>query len=186
MCIGIDIDTPFAIKSALRFESVIGMPVRTTMTTMWGAPRAAYLLALAMALEDEQGQNELWEKVSRTGGETDLLIALGAQARLMARTAATANGKPFDVPDAAWERIACRDVRDFAMAAYTGGELHTPCLSCARCLRIAAEMLAGVHLAAIDAAGIPRTWLAEVCARIPETDEPITSPASDAGAAVGP
>jgi len=156
------------------------------MTTVWGAPRAAYLLALAIAREDDQGRSELWETVSRAGGETDLVIALGAQARLMSRAAATATGKPFDVPDAVWKRIPCPDVRDYSMAAYAGGELGTPSFSCARCLRIAAETLAGLHLAAMDAAGIPRTWLAEVCARIPEADEPVTPSVPDAGAAVGP
>src|SRR5215469_14644715 len=96
------------------------------MTPGWGAPRAGYQLALAIALADDVGFDEIWETLVADGGETDLLMALGAQARLMARTAATGTGTPFEVPGEAWERIACADVRDFAQAAYTGGSARIP------------------------------------------------------------
>jgi hypothetical protein len=143
------------------------------MTTDWEAPRAGYLLTLAVASGDE---DKFWSTVS-PGGEADLVIALGAQARLMARTATTATGKPFDVPAAGWESITCPDVRSFAMATYAGEELGEQSLSSTRCLREAAVALASVQLAAMDAAGLPRTWLADVCARMASADEsPVTPP----------
>jgi hypothetical protein len=135
------------------------------MTTGWGAPRAGYQLALAIALADDVGLDEIWETLVADGGEIDLLMALGAQARLMARTAATTTGKPFKVADEAWERITCADVRDFALAAYTGGTARIPASTCPSCLRMAAELLAELQLAAMDAAGLPREWLAELIAR---------------------
>ena len=156
------------------------------MTTHWEAPRAGYLLTLAIASGDE---DEWWARLGSPGDGTDLtdlLIALDAQARLMTRAATTATGKPFEVAATVWESIRCPDARSFAMAAYAGKELREQSLSSARCFREAAEALARVQLAAMDAAGLPVAWLADVSARMASGGESPVIPLPAAGAAVAP
>jgi hypothetical protein len=104
----------------------------------------------------------------------------------MTRAATTATGKPFEVPATVWESISCPDVRSFAIAAYAGKEPREQSLSAPRCLREAAEALAGVQLAAMDAAGVSRAWLADVCARMASGGESPVIPPPAAGAAVAP
>jgi hypothetical protein len=152
------------------------------MTTSWGAPRAGYSLALAIARGDDAGLEELWGTLADAESGTDLLRALGAQARLMARTAATATGKPFEVPEEAWKRIICPDIRDFALAAYSGGIPRDPAFADLGCLRVAAEVLAELQLAAMDVVGLPREWLAELIAETePQAPDRPHTPPPDAG-----
>jgi len=153
------------------------------MTTGWEAPRAGYLFTLAVASGEE---DDLWTAITSADGGHDLLIALGAQARLMARTATTATGKPFVVPASVWECIACPDVRSFAVAAYAGEEPGELSVSCTRCLREAAEVLARLQLAAMDAARVPLAWLAGVCGQLTSAGGSPVTPLPDPGAAVAP
>lgn len=135
------------------------------MTTVWGAPRRAYEFAGHLAADDRDAVERLWkELVSRD--RADIVIALGAQARFVTRTARMADGTPVHVPADLWDCITCPDVREFTMDAWTGKKVaRVPRNPCAYCLRVAAEALAELHLVALTAVGVPPARLAEICAR---------------------
>lgn len=135
------------------------------MTTVWGAPRRAYELARNQAAGDRRAQDEVWRKLtSREQGE--VVIALGAQARCAARAARTDHGVPIAIPAGIWDRMTCAEIRTFAINAWDGvRSARVPQDPCERCLRTAAEILVELHLAALAAVGMPRSMMAEVCAR---------------------
>lgn len=135
------------------------------MTTVWGAPRRAYELARHLAADDRDALEGLWKGLA-IGDRADVVIALGAQARFVTRTARMADGTPVPVPADLWDWITCREVREFTMDAWTGRKVpRVPPNPCGYCLRVAAEALAELHLVALTAVGVPRERLAEICAR---------------------
>jgi hypothetical protein len=135
------------------------------LAIFWGAPRRAYELARNLAAGDHEAQDELWKGLT-SHEQADVVIALGAQARYAARTARMDHGTAIVIPAPVWERITCPGVRAFAIDAWGGARsARVPDDPCDYCLRIAAEVLADLHLAALAAIGVPRSMLAEVCAR---------------------
>ena len=135
------------------------------MANVWWAPRRAYELAANIATGDRKAQDELWKGLS-SEDQADVVIALGAQARYAARTARTDHGIPVAVAAGTWDRITCSDIRGFTIDAWDGVRCaRVPPSLCEHCLRMAAEVLAGLHLAALAAIGVPRSMLAQVCAR---------------------
>jgi hypothetical protein len=135
------------------------------LTTVWGAPRRAYELACHLAAGDRDSVEKLWKDLG-SGDRADVVIALGAQARFVTRTARMADGTPVPVPADLWDWITCDDVREFTVDAWTGTKVaRVPSNPCGYCLRVAAEALAELHLVALTAVGVPRARLAEICAR---------------------
>jgi hypothetical protein len=135
------------------------------LTTVWGAPRRAYEFAGHLAADDHDAVEKLWKDLA-SSDRADIVIALGAQARFVTRTARMADGTAVPVPTDLWDWITCPDVREFTMDAWTGTKVaRAPRNPCAYCLRVAAEALAGLHLVALTAVGVPSARLAEICAR---------------------
>lgn len=135
------------------------------MAIVWGAPRRAYELARDVAAGDRTAQDGLWKALA-SQDQADIVLALGAQARYAARSARTVHGVPILVSAGTWNRIACADIRAFTIDAWVGSRpALVPDDPCEDCLRAAAEVLAELHLTALAAMGIPRSMLAEVCAR---------------------
>jgi len=135
------------------------------LTTVWGAPRRAYELARDLAAGDRAAQDALWIGLT-TQDQADVVIAMGAQARCAARFARTDHGVPVAIPAGTWDRITCSDIRAFTIDAWGGVRCaRVPPDPCEYCLRTAAEVLAELHLTALAAIGVPRSMLAEVCAR---------------------
>jgi len=154
------------------------------MTTGWGAPRDAYELARDMAAGDSAAEELLWKRLGARQRE-GLILALGAQARLAAAIARTAGTPCPGLDDLPWDSIACAEVRAFARAAYASPRPVPPRSPCGRCLRLAAGMLAGLHLAAVLASGIPAETLAGFfAAHVARSREPGHSPAVPSGPAV--
>lgn len=135
------------------------------MTTVWGAPRHAYELARHLAADDHDALEVLWKDLA-SSDRADVVIALGAQARFVTRTARMADGTPVPVSADLWDWITCREVREFTKDAWTGRKIaRVPPNPCGYCLRVAAEALAELHLVALTAVGVPPERLAEICAR---------------------
>lgn len=136
------------------------------MTTGWGAPRHAYKLTENLAAGDREAYELAWKRLG-SNDRADVVIALGAQARLAAHLARTSQAAPFCVPAGQWDRITCDHIRAFAVDAWQGmSAARVPRQPCEYCLRIAAETLADLHLAALAAAtGLSRTTLADICGR---------------------
>lgn len=142
----------------------LGPDLGAALTTSWGAPLRAYALAQNIATGDRQTQEMLWKGLG-TQDRADVVIALGAQARLAARLARMADGAALPVPQGIWDRIICDHVREFAIEAWLGMRaVRIPRHPCGDCLRAAAEALAEFHLTALTAIGSPRALLAERCA----------------------
>lgn len=144
------------------------------MTTGWGAPVHAHELAKniatddhkARATDDHKAQEVLWNGLS-SADRADVVIALGAQARLAGLLARTADGMALSAPQSIWERVTCDYVREFAIEAWSGlGAVRVPRHLCGECLWAAAEALADYHLTALTAIGIPHTSLAQTCAMV--------------------
>lgn len=136
------------------------------MTTGWGASVRANELAKDIATDDHETQEALWNGLS-TPERADVVIALGAQARLGGLLARTADGMPLSAPQDIWARVTCDDVREFAIEAWSGvGAIRVPRHLCDDCLWAAAQALADYHRTALTAIGIPRTSLAQTCARV--------------------
>jgi hypothetical protein len=133
------------------------------LTTVWGAPRHAYTLTENLAAGDREAYEFVWRSLGSTS-RADVVIVLGAQARLAALLAQTCQGTPFRVPAGHWDRIACPHMRAFAIDAWAGTKAaRLPRHPCEYCLRVAAEALAELHLTALAAAGLPRARLADIC-----------------------
>lgn len=134
------------------------------MTTGWGAPFRAYELAQDIAAGDREAQEVLWEGLG-SRDRADVVLALGAQARLAARLARMEGGAALPVPPGIWDRVTCDHVREFAIDAWLGMRVaRVPRHLCDDCLWAAAEALAEYHLTALSAIGIPRALHAELCA----------------------
>lgn len=134
------------------------------MTTGWGAPLRAYELAQIIASGDREAQEVLWKELD-SRDRADVVLALGAQARLAARLAQTADGAALPIPQGIWDRVRCDQVREFAIEAWSGVRaVRVPRRLCGSCLRAAAEVLVEFHLTALTAIGIPRARLAQTCA----------------------
>ena len=136
------------------------------MTTGWGAPRHAYKLTENLPAGDGEAYELAWKRLG-SNDRADVVIALGAQARLAAHLARTSQATPFCVPADHWDRITCAHIRAFAVDAWEGMRAaDVPGYPCEYCLRIAAEALADLHLAAMAAAtGLSRAALADMCGR---------------------
>lgn len=136
------------------------------MTTGWGAPRHAYKLTENLAAGDREAYQLAWEGLE-SNDRADVVLALGAQARLAAHLARMSQATPFCVPAGHWDRITCPDIRAFAIDAWQGMKAaRVPRPSCEHCLRMAAEALADLHLSALAAAtGLPPAMLADMCGR---------------------
>lgn len=135
------------------------------MTTGWGAPFRAYELAQNIAADNREAQEVFWKGLG-CRDRADVVLALGAQARLAARLAWTRDAMALCVPRDIWDGVTCDLVRKFAIEALSGMRaVRVPPNPCADCLRAAAEALAKFHLTALTAIGIPRALQAEMCAK---------------------
>jgi len=135
------------------------------LTTVWGAPRHAYKLTENLASGHRAAYELFWEGLA-SDERADVVLALGAQARLAALVARTNQATDFSVPEGHWDRIPCAHIRAFAVDAWLGAKAaRVPRQPCEYCLRTAAEALAELHLIALAAAGLPRATLADVCGR---------------------
>lgn len=136
------------------------------MTTGWGAPRHAYTLTGNLAAGDRQAYELAWNSLG-SNDRAEVVIALGAQARLAAHLARTSEATPFCVPAGHWDRITCADIRAFAVDAWQGMKAaRVPRPPCEYCLRTAAETLADLQLTALaTATGLSPAMLADMCGR---------------------
>lgn len=140
------------------------------MTTGWGAPHHAYEFTAAIADGDIAAADAVWKELDRRG-QLDLLLALGAQARLSAGY----------LPDAA-DRVRAAQHIDllialrraglhegaaaYAVAALDGSPRpRRPDCADPRCLRAAAACMAEVRLATLAGVGFSRRSMAVICHR---------------------
>lgn len=117
------------------------------------------------------GADAVWHGLSRRG-HADLVMALGAQARLVRRYAPGAGPRIarlqlFDLLVLLRGRVHA-EARDYAFHALRGCHCAVPVPECAdadRCLRAAAGALAEVRLRTGSAAGFSRPYIAVICRR---------------------
>jgi hypothetical protein len=157
--------SPFPAQRRTAVPTGVAGRWEAALTTVWGAPRRAYELARDLAAGDRDAVEGLWKGMG-SSDRADLVIALGAQARFVTRTARMADGTPVPMPADLWDWITCPEVREFTVDAWSGRKIaRMPPNPCGYCLRVAAEALAELHLVALTAVGVPPERLAEICAR---------------------
>lgn len=89
------------------------------MTTGWGAPRHAYELTENLAVGDREAYELAWKRLE-SNDRADVVIALGAHARLAPNLARTSQATSFSVPAGQCDRITCAHIRAFAVEAWKG------------------------------------------------------------------
>ena len=126
-------------------------------TTVWAAPRIGYLLTAALAGERYDEAASMWRELDEPT-QSDVITALGAQARLAVREA----GIPLHVDFTGLADASCTEALGAAQAAYEGsGPLESP--QCPHCRELAASALAEIQLQAEVAAGMPPSYVDLIC-----------------------
>jgi len=126
-------------------------------TALWVAPRIGYLLTAAMAGQRYDEAAAMWRELDETT-QTDVITALGAQARLAVREA----GIPLKIDFSGLADASCTEAFSAAQSAYEGsGRWEPP--QCPHCRELVASALAEIQLQAEVAAGMPPSYVDLIC-----------------------
>jgi hypothetical protein len=118
-------------------------------TTLWAAPRIGYLLTAALAGGRYAEAAARWRELDEPA-QSDVIQALGAQARLAVREA----GRPLTIDFSELTCTSCPDALGAAQSAYEGsGSGAFP--PCPHCRELVASVLAQIQVEAEVRAGIP-------------------------------
>lgn len=126
-------------------------------TTLWAAPRIGYLLTAALAGGRYAEAAARWQELDETT-QSDVISALGAQARLAVREA----GIPLEIDFTGLANASCPDALGAARSAYEGtGSGEAP--TCPHCRELVASALAEIQVRAEVAAGLPPSYVDLIC-----------------------
>jgi hypothetical protein len=126
-------------------------------TTLWVAPRIGYLLTAAMAGQRYDEAAAMWRELDEPT-QTDVITALGAQARLAVKEA----GIPLQIDFSGLADASCTEAFSAAQSAYEGsGRWQPP--QCPHCRELVASALAEIQLQAEVAAGMPASYVDLIC-----------------------
>jgi hypothetical protein len=126
-------------------------------TTVWAAPRIGYLLTAAMAGQRYDEAAAMWRDLDERA-QTDVILALGAQARLAVQEAAS----PLEIDFTGLADASCAEALPAARAAYEGsGPWTAP--QCPHCRELVASAMAEIQLQAEVTAGIPPSYVDLIC-----------------------
>ncbi len=126
-------------------------------TTLWAAPRIGYLLTAALAGGRYDAAAAMWRELDEPT-QSDVITALGAQARLAVREA----GIPLHIDFSGLADASCSEALGAAQSAYEGsGSWETP--QCPHCRELVASALAEIQVRAEVAAGMPPSYVDLIC-----------------------
>ena len=126
-------------------------------TTRWEAPRIGYLLTSALAGRRYEEASATWRELDEAA-QSDVIIALAAQARLAVREARI----PLQIDFTGLANTSCAEALPAAEAAYAGtGPWQPP--QCPHCRELVASALAEIQLQAEVAAGMPPSYVDLIC-----------------------
>lgn len=126
-------------------------------TTLWVAPRIGYLLTAAMAGQRYDEAAAMWRELDEPA-QTDVIMALGAQARLAVQEA----GIPLQIDFSGLADASCTEAFPAAQSAYEGSGYWEP-PRCPHCRELVASALAEIQLQAEVAAGMPPSYVDLIC-----------------------
>jgi hypothetical protein len=131
------------------------------VTTPYAAPRIGYLLTAALAGRRYDEASGLWRELDEFT-QSDVIAALGAQARLAVAEAATEAGVPLRIDFTSLADPHCPESATAAQSAYEGaGPWQPP--HCPRCRELVASTLAEIHFRAGVAAGMQPSYVDLIC-----------------------
>jgi hypothetical protein len=126
-------------------------------TTLWVAPRIGYFLTAAVAGQRYDEAAAMWRDLDEPT-QSDVITALGAQARLAVQAA----GIPLEIDFTGLAEASCTEAFDAAQSAYEGsGSWQPP--QCPHCRELVASALAEIQLQAEVAAGMPPSHVDLIC-----------------------
>lgn len=125
------------------------------------APRIGYLLTAAMAGRRYSEASDMWSELDEAA-QSDVIAALGAQARSAVRAAVAEAGIPLEIDFTGLADSRCPDAPSAAKSAYEGrGSWRPP--QCPHCRELVASTLAEIQLQAEVASGLPRPYVDLIC-----------------------